>query len=151
MSSEQTFPLELKSTLDYLVHGVATSLGYAYLDLDAASLEAELAQSKTPVVAWALTSLEPSPIDPMWMAQLEIGVKLVDDPSQYKSMAAVGEISRVFSLGGRISIKDYSLVAMPSVATGGLVPFSMSVLPQQSEQSFSIRMLSIRLAAVRTF
>jgi hypothetical protein len=143
------FQKAMKSTLDSVVHALATANGFAYLDLDAAAYDSDLVASEQPAITWARMGAREEPRDPLWAIDFQVGGKTSIDPAQYVSMDIIDVITSKFKVGLGIDISDYSGVSQPTQRLGQMVVTGVHELPQQYDQTAGLRMVHVSAKAVR--
>lgn len=143
------FPLQLKSTIDYVALQTANGLGLPVVDMDSAGLFAELLDSDQTAVLWAIGNISENPVDPLWYVDFDVGAKTSLDPAQYKSLDLVSTLSSAFKVGTEIEIKDYS-GDMVGPLVGRLFITNVMASPSQPDRLSGIRLLNVQARAMRT-
>lgn len=147
--SYASFPLDLKSTLDFNAAALATSLGLPFVDLAAASFESDILESDQPAICWEFATIQEVPIDPMWEVTFDLGAITMLDPAQYVSLDIVGKISDTFKQGTRIPIFDYTHATASTIPLGVMTITHSSVIPQQQSEASGVRFVTVTAKALR--
>lgn len=141
--SYSTFAKALKSTFDSVIHQMAVTNGYEYMDLDAAALDSSLVMSEAPALTWALLTFAEHPMDPLYHLEMEIGGKTSLDPAQRVSMDLVSLVFSEFHAGRDLLVYDFTGTVAPTVPLGIVNIISVTQLPQQYDQTAALRMVRV--------
>jgi len=151
--SSHNFVIEVKSTLDKVVHDLALSLdngtGIAVYDMDDAVNVDDILTSSEPAVLWRFLNLDEAPTDPLYMVEIVVGVKTTSDPSNYELLSYISAIKGVFKVGGNVDVYDYSKEVQSTDKTGYLLYTQSGIEPQGMDRASGLRMLAVTAAAVR--
>lgn len=143
------FPLQVKSTIDFIASGLANAHGYEYFDLDSSAWETSLVQSQQPAMAWAFSNMAEHPRDPLWLVGFDIGAKVSEDPAQYTSLEITSVILSQFATGQTVPIMDYSGATPPTTPIGTLIITSAHAIPAQFDRTSGLRLVRVEAKAIR--
>jgi len=144
-----SFHLALKSTIDKLLLDAAKSNGYEFFDLDGVYMDADIAESSKPAIAWSLLGFTEAPRDPFWHLQFEVGARTAYDESQYSSMTIAAKIQETFPVASSFYIQDYSSDNQPSVNLGEVIISTSSTTPAEFDKVSGMRPVHITATVQR--
>ena len=147
--SEESFLVAVKSTVDFIASNFATANNLLFVDLDDVTATEDLFKTQSSAVLFRMNTLAPSPIDPLYLGTLQVGVRTVKDPANYELLTAVGAVGAMFPRGERIVVANYSGSTVGS-DEGVMSPYESSVAEQQYDLLSGIRMVNVHFHAQRT-
>lgn len=147
--SYMSFPLDLKSTLDFQVSSLASNLGLPFVDLAASSFDSSILESDQPAICWEFATIQEHSIDPMWLVTFDVGAITHLDPSQYLSLNIVGNLLEKFKQGNRIEIYDYTQATVSPLQLGAMTVTQTNVIAQQQSEASGVRFVTVTANALR--
>ena len=146
--SQDTFLVSVKSTVDKLCKQLADSLNITFLDTDDTTQTNKVFSTNQSALLFEFGTLQPDPIDPIYVGHFNVGARTVTDPGNYEILKLVGLVSNIFPKGERILIRDSYLVTETGII-GVMVPGDVEVISQQYDVLSGIRMASVTFRAQR--
>lgn len=147
---EQDFLVALKSTIDKIGWdlGNQQTPQLKFVDLDNTVKAQEMFDSEDDALVWELQTLADTPVDPLYTATFNIGARTVNDPANYDILSLAGKVKKVFKIGQKIDIFDYTGTPV-SLKGGFIIPIDVSVMVQQYERVSGVRMITVTAKAQR--
>jgi hypothetical protein len=143
-----TFPLCVKSTLDYTIKQLANTHELVYVDLDGTFTLEELYASELPALAWSMEAFIEYPRSPQWRLDFLVGGKTTADPAQYTSFELISWITQTFGVNDSIDVKDYSGDLAPTQRVGEIIVTSSGVAHMLTDGRSGLRLVHVQALAV---
>jgi hypothetical protein len=147
------FPLDIKSTLDKVMHDIQGDLigefpSLKALDIDNLAEPDAVGDSVDPTLLWQFSVLDPSPRDPLYIGSFLVGAKTTDDNGNYLLTTLLSKLIDYFQIDTQLPISDYS--GITSIDGRGVLNITSIILsPQQYDNLSGVRTYSVSFTAQR--
>jgi hypothetical protein len=148
--SRDAFALALKSTIDKTGADLAGALGIAqFLDMDDTANASVILQGEEDVIAWQFSTLDESPVDPLYTAIFSVGAKTTSDASNYDMLQFISKVQSTFRKGSTLNIYNYSGLVADPILRGTMSIVQSGVEAQEYDKQSGYRFVSIIARVVR--